>query len=677
MKLLLKICLVIYVISCENLFSQEEDTLELKPKFGIFTNFNMNIQYANFSNVDLIPSCCQDNMFGTGSGFNFGLLADYWYTEIYGAQLRFGFERISNLMLQEESFKAMKYDKDLDDFVAVDGKFEYNLNSYLNRLYLNPLFAYHVLDYLDLFGGLDLGLIFPSSFNYIEKIKEPIGGYFPGTNNSPTRNNLDSTTDATVNFGLSLGASYQLQMNKDSSLFLCPEFFYTFILSSVVADAGWNVHSFKLGLAVKYMEPPPPPPPPEPPLDPPLPKYPGLEKPAAIFVEVNAVQIDSVSSEDKVVDIKVEDFVSHTMSPMLNYIFFEENSSEILNRYVKLTKARRDTFHLEKLRKLGVLETYYQILNIMGLRLWLDKTSKVTLVGTNSYTGVEKGNIQLSKDMANAVKKYFVDVWDIEPDRIEVKARHLPDEPSSVSEMEGQEENRRVEIISDDWKITEPVIVVDTTRNINRTTIKFYPKVKAETGLKSWKLLVKKKNNIIKEFSGKKTIPESISWELSSDSPEAQMIGDNITYSLIIEDGIGQFASTSEKKLNVEQMTIERKRIEKKLDREYEYYSLIIFEYGKYKLRGEHKKVIDIIKERLKPNSKVIITGHTDIMGNEKLNKRIATQRAMAVAKHLDIPDTQIIGIGQENLLYDNTLPEGRFYCRTVRITIETPIDHK
>jgi outer membrane protein OmpA-like peptidoglycan-associated protein len=64
-------------------------------------------------------------------------------------------------------------------------------------------------------------------------------------------------------------------------------------------------------------------------------------------------------------------------------------------------------------------------------------------------------------------------------------------------------------------------------------------------------------------------------------------------------------------------------------------------------------------------------------MGNEKLNKRIATQRAMAVAKHLDIPDTQIIGIGQENLLYDNTLPEGRFYCRTVRITIETPIENK
>jgi outer membrane protein OmpA-like peptidoglycan-associated protein len=313
----------------------------------------------------------------------------------------------------------------------------------------------------------------------------------------------------------------------------------------------------------------------------------------------------------------------------------------------------------------------------MGLRLHLDKSTKITLVGTNSYTGDEKGNMQLSRNRAMSVKNYFVDIWEIEPDRIDIKARHLPEEPSNAEEVEGQEENRRVEILSDDWRITEPVIAVDTTRNINRTTLRFYPKVKAETGLRSWEIIIKQEQNVIKDFSGTEVIPDSISWELSSDSPESQLFGENMTYSLVVEDGIGQFAATSDKKLAVEQMTIERKKIEKKLDREYEFYSLIIFEFGKSTLRGEHKKVVDVIKQRLKPNSKVIITGHTDIMGKEQLNKRIATKRATSVAKHLNIPDTQIIGIGQENLLYDNALPEGRFYCRTVRITIETAIENK
>jgi hypothetical protein len=31
-------------------------------------------------------------------------------------------------------------------------------------------------------------------------------------------------------------------------------------------------------------------------------------------------------------------------------------------------------------------------------------------------------------------------------------------------------------------------------------------------------------------------------------------------------------------------------------------------------------------------------------------------------------------GMGERELIYNNELPEGRFYCRTVTITVETPI---
>jgi arginase family enzyme len=32
-------------------------------------------------------------------------------------------------------------------------------------------------------------------------------------------------------------------------------------------------------------------------------------------------------------------------------------------------------------------------------------------------------------------------------------------------------------------------------------------------------------------------------------------------------------------------------------------------------------------------------------------------------------------GLGESVLLYDNSQPEGRFYCRTVEIVVETPIE--
>ncbi|MFW5702255.1 MAG: OmpA family protein, partial [Bacteroidota bacterium] len=68
------------------------------------------------------------------------------------------------------------------------------------------------------------------------------------------------------------------------------------------------------------------------------------------------------------------------------------------------------------------------------------------------------------------------------------------------------------------------------------------------------------------------------------------------------------------------------------------------------------------------------IYGYTDRIGEEDVNKRISERRAQAVARRLRIPDAKVEGLGESDLLFDNELPEGRFYCRTVRIIIETSV---
>jgi outer membrane protein OmpA-like peptidoglycan-associated protein len=138
---------------------------------------------------------------------------------------------------------------------------------------------------------------------------------------------------------------------------------------------------------------------------------------------------------------------------------------------------------------------------------------------------------------------------------------------------------------------------------------------------------------------------------------------------------LGQTVVSSRNRLPIEQLTIDRKRLERIKDREFEYYSLILFDFGKSDLRSEHNKVVDFIKNRITPNATVYINGYTDLIGEEDINKRISEKRAKAVAERLKIQSAKVEGVGEDKILYDNSTPEGRYYCRTVQITIETPVE--
>lgn len=82
------------------------------------------------------------------------------------------------------------------------------------------------------------------------------------------------------------------------------------------------------------------------------------------------------------------------------------------------------------------------------------------------------------------------------------------------------------------------------------------------------------------------------------------------------------------------------------------------------------------IRERLAPGATVRIDGYTDHVGLEEHNIQLSSARAASVRRALgaDIPEERIeIRANGESDLFDNSLPEGRYYCRTVHITVETP----
>jgi len=361
------------------------------------------------------------------------------------------------------------------------------------------------------------------------------------------------------------------------------------------------------------------------------------------------------------------------MRPLLAYVFFEENSAEIPSRYVLFDSKVAENFSTDQLSNLNALDTYYYVLNIIGRRLRDIPTANITLVGTNSDVGPEKNNKVLSENRAKAVADYLIKTWQIDPNRIKITARNLPKDHSKVDDPLGMQENRRVEIIPDDISIIEPVFTVDTMRVLSTAEIRFIPKVISEAGISKYAFVLKQQDNELIKIEDSGKLPNNFSWKITSKNfPKNES---DFAYSLTVTDSVGQTLLSPLKRIPITRKSIDMKRRTGQSDKEFEYYSLILFDYAKSDLGTEHRKVVDFIKQRISPESKVFIYGFTDSIGEEEINKKISDKRAVAVLKRLNI-DTNVVveGKGESELLYDNNTPEGRFYCRTVTINIETPV---
>jgi outer membrane protein OmpA-like peptidoglycan-associated protein len=111
-------------------------------------------------------------------------------------------------------------------------------------------------------------------------------------------------------------------------------------------------------------------------------------------------------------------------------------------------------------------------------------------------------------------------------------------------------------------------------------------------------------------------------------------------------------------------------------DKRTEKYSLLVFDFDKSTITSSQRKILEKVKERIMPNSMVTISGYTDRTGEVDYNRDLALRRCQEIQKILNVNQTNSImkPIGSDVLLFDNDTPQGRSYCRTVQITIETPV---
>jgi outer membrane protein OmpA-like peptidoglycan-associated protein/Mg-chelatase subunit ChlD len=376
--------------------------------------------------------------------------------------------------------------------------------------------------------------------------------------------------------------------------------------------------------------------------------------------------------------ITIEELTIIDSSPLLNYIFFDTGESTISERY-KLLGSQAEAKAFEETQLKNTISKYHHVLNILGKRFSENPNASIELVGCISDRGTEKNNITLSRARAENVRAYFRYIWNIDPDRIKVSARKLPELPSTSSVEEGRLENQRVEIHSDSPQILDSIKSIYTFEVADSNEITIQPDILLGYDLKNWNISIKGDGERLTFLEGQgNDIPDHtfnlVNYGLSK-------IGaiKTISINATMRDVTGQSYTTDTINTAIRYIKREEREVQKLEHKVIEKYALILFDYDSATIKQGNRTVIDRVVKRIKelPEAQVTILGQTDILGKEDYNVILSQRRAKAVYQMVmdsEIPSPDRVsfkGNGPYNPPYDNSSAEGRSFNRTVTITLE------
>jgi outer membrane protein OmpA-like peptidoglycan-associated protein len=649
-------------------FAQPEG--EKVAQFGVFANGGLNMHTANFQTLPGVPSCCPRYENGSGLGIDIGIYGDLFLASLFSIEMRFGYSTL-NATLKADEFTTVAVND-----LAANGIFEHTVKASIGMISFSPMAVYNLSSSWRGMFGPQAGYITSNTFSEQEALIQPQNnGTFE--NGSRIRNQYSGATpDAShFYFGLTIGTQYTLPFNKIGSMFLLPEAFYTYGLTPLVKGMSWRANSFQLGVAFRYdlyKEIPPPPPPT--PLPIPKPKPVALKPPPPVLrAGLSAAMIDTDGIVKPLKELVIEDYIRTQYRPLLNFVFFDKGSAELSYRYHTLSSEQTNNYNISKLNEFETLPLYYEMLNIVGKRMKQYPKARITIVGCNDDNAMEKNNRTLSRSRAEKIFSYFQNVWQIEKSRMGIEVRSLPEKPSSVSDSDGTQENRRVEIQSNNWHVLEPVFTTDTVHIPKPAVVRYIPAGIAETGIHQWEVAATENRKKLKDFSGKDTLPGRLDWELEKEQEETLASLDTVNASLSLTDKAGQAAESPSIGLPVRHYTLEDKHREGSIDTIISTYSLILFDFDKSELSEANRRIADFVKDRISDIAKVSVFGYTDRIGTDEYNRQLSELRAQSTQRYIGLERAEVKGYGRRFLLYDNSLPEGRFYSRTVTVIVSTP----
>lgn len=376
--------------------------------------------------------------------------------------------------------------------------------------------------------------------------------------------------------------------------------------------------------------------------------------------------------------------------PIRNYVFFDAGSSNISSRYILLNQGQVANFKEDQIalntpanmsgRSERQMIVYYNVLNILGDRMGKYPSSTITLVGS-SNEGKEDGLV-----MAQSIKNYLVTVFSINDSRIAIEGRVKPviasEQPGGTRELALlREGDRRVSIETTSPELLmefqsgpsaplKPIEIVSIDQNPDYNAVVF-DMTGSEEIFTSWTVQLKDERGKTKNYGpyteSKVSIPVTT---VLGGQPE----GD---YKVLLT-GTAKSGNTITKETTVHVVPYVAPIVQESIR------FSVLYEFNDSNTAAIYEKYLtDIVTPKIANGDTVIITGHTDVIGEVDYNKGLSMARARDVKAILE---KSVANAGTKNITFEmhgdgedvnlapfnNKYPEERFYNRTVVIDIVT-----
>jgi outer membrane protein OmpA-like peptidoglycan-associated protein len=519
-----------------------------------------------------------------------------------------------------------------------------------------------------LYGGPRLAFNLDKSFTY----KLGVNPAFPNEEPNPDVEG-DFSSMNKVLLSMQIGAGYDIWLtseNRRTQAVLSPFVaFHPYFGQPPRSIETWDVSTLRVGVALKFGR--------------------GKEtlKPATATAEVVIAEPMVSFSVNSPKNIPVERRVRETF-PVRNYVFFDLGSTEIADRYVLLSKEQVKDFKEDQLevfapKKLSgrsdrQMAVYYNVLNILGDRLGKNPSTTVRLAGS-SMEGKDDGLA-----MAQSVKDYLVNIFGINPSRINIEGRVKPripsEQPGATQELTLlREGDRRVSIWSESPSLlmefqsgeNAPLkpVEIDAVQVAPLDSYVTFNVGGAKEAFTSWSLEVRDEKGDVQNFGPytqeKVSLPgKSILGTRTEGDYRITMIGK------------AKSGNTVRKETSAHMVLWTPSKDEQGIR------FSILFEFNDSKsLEMYDKYLTEVVTPKIPKGATVHIQGYTDIIGGEEGNLELSKARANNVLSILQKALSKVgrndvkfeaYGFGEDETLaqYENKFPEERFYNRSVVIDI-------
>jgi outer membrane protein OmpA-like peptidoglycan-associated protein len=512
-----------------------------------------------------------------------------------------------------------------------------------------------------LYGGPRLAFNVDKSFKYSLGTNPA----YPNQEASPeVRGDFDNIDETLISMQVGAGFDIPLSSQKHKTQFLLSPFvnFQPYFGQHPRSTETWSLSTLRVGMALKFGQ-------------------------GSAVIAPQAIESQVQFSVNAPKNIQGDRNVREVF-PLRNYVFYDLGSNKIPSRYRLLRKEDVKDFNEDQIATTATVNTsgrsarqmtvYYNVINILGNRMVKNPSTTIILVGS-SEKGAEDGVL-----MAESIKTYLVNVFEIKSTRITAKGQLKPNIPSEQPEGKKElvllrEGDRRVSIESNSPELLmefqsgpdaplRPLEFV-AVQEAPASSYIVFDAAGANEAYSSWSLQITDPDGKVKPFGPYTQEKVSIS---SKDIMESRPEGD-YKVKLIGQTKSGQ---VSVKETTTHMVLWTPSKTEEALR-----YS-IIFEFNKSKAIAMYDKYLtDVVTPKIPKNGVVVIHGHTDIIGEEAYNSSLSLDRANEVKSiiekslsHSGRKDVtfEVHGYGEDENAspFENKFPEERFYNRTVIIDI-------